>query len=76
MTASQVMTRPWLVVTRDGFNWKGEGFLVGQDLFVVAADGTRHALGRIIGIEDALAYGPTQIDPATGHLDPAHEPSM
>jgi hypothetical protein len=62
-----------LMITRDGFNWKGEGFLVGQDLFLVAADGTRHALGKIIGIEDALAYGPSQIDPATGK--PYRDPS-
>jgi hypothetical protein len=62
-----------LVITRDGFNWKGEGFLVGQELFLVEANGTRHSLGHIIGIEDALAYGATDIDPSTG--EPYRDPS-
>ncbi|MBC7133329.1 MAG: hypothetical protein H5U16_09525 [Roseovarius sp.] len=62
-----------LVIARDGFNWKGEGFLVGQDLFLVDGHGARHALGRIIGIEDALAYGPGDIDPVTS--EPYRDPS-
>lgn len=62
-----------LVIARDGFNWKGEGFPVGQDLFLVDGHGARHALGRITGIEDALAYGPGDIDPVTS--EPYRDPS-
>ena len=44
------------VITLDGFNWKGEGFLVGQDIFFVADNGVETLLGKVIAIEDAIEY--------------------
>jgi Ca2+-binding RTX toxin-like protein len=55
------------VITLDGFNWKGEGFLVGQDVFAIDPDnGSQTYIGKVIAIEDALAYTLTDIDPDTG----------
>ncbi|WP_294608493.1 hypothetical protein [uncultured Roseovarius sp.] len=62
-----------LVITRDGFNWKAEGFLVGQTVFAEGIDGSLVELGRIIGIEDAMSYTVDDIDPKTN--EPYRDPS-
>ena len=62
-----------LMISREGFDWKAEGFLVGQEVFAETANGTLVSLGRIIGIEDDLAYGPGETDPMTG--EPLRDPN-
>ncbi|WP_201742286.1 hypothetical protein [Mangrovicoccus ximenensis] len=66
-----------LVITREGFDWKAQGFLVGQDVFFVDGEGSETLLGRIIAIEDAIEYfdinGNPLIDPETG--EPYRDPN-
>ena len=64
------------LITREGFDWKSQGFLAGQSLFVMDGD-TPILLGEIIAIEDRIEYfdgsGMPLIDPDTG--EPYRDPN-